>query len=90
MLELQKFEVKRVKKALREMLKLARNVVLEKAFLFQMRVHLPPPVPSDSFLENSPFLIHKNVNNRSVLVTAKAVMKKGLTQGNQTPTDQQD
>lgn len=60
-------ELKKVKQALREMLKLARNVVLEKAFLLQLNCNIPKPVYSEDGSLNvleSPFLVTRNIPNR--------------------------
>jgi hypothetical protein len=57
-------ELKKVKTALREMLKLARNVVLERAFLFQLNCAIPKPVFDDKGLlvvAESPFLVTRNI-----------------------------
>lgn len=60
-------ELKKVKQALREMLKLARNVVLERAFLLQLNCHIPKPVYNEDGSLNvgeSPFLVTRNIPNR--------------------------
>jgi hypothetical protein len=57
-------ELKKVKQALREMLKLARNVILEKAFLLQLGCNIPKPVYDEKGQLNadeSPFLINRNI-----------------------------
>lgn len=37
-------DLKKVKLALREMLKLSRNVILEKTFLYQLYISVPKPI----------------------------------------------
>jgi hypothetical protein len=74
-------ELKRVKQALREMLKLARNVILERAFLLQLNCQIPKPVYDDKgtlVASESPFLITKNIMNRQTLVMSTVNMKKGV------------
>ena len=79
--DLEEKELQDVKLALREMLKLARNVVLERAFLDQINCHIPRPIYDERGILNSfvsPFLITKNIKNRSILVLNKVIMKKGV------------
>lgn len=81
-------ELKRVKTAFREMLKLARNVILERAFLLQLNCRINPPVYDAQgalVATQSPFLITKSVANRQTLVMSKVTMKKGV-QSEKTPT----
>ncbi len=68
------------------MLKLARNVVLERAFLDQINCQIPRPIHDEKghlLPINSPFLITKNIKNRSILVLNKVIMKKGVANTNQ-------
>ena len=77
-------ELKKVKSALREMLKLARNVVLERAFLMQLNCHVPKSMTEDNMSVNaseSPFLISRNILNRQTLVLSNVIMKKGTDKG---------
>lgn len=79
--DLEEKELQDVKGALREMLKLARNVVLERAFLDQINCQVPRPLYDEKGIlniYNSPFLITKNIKNRSILVLNKVIMKKGV------------
>jgi len=49
------------------MLKLARNVVLERAFLMQLNCSIPRSISDDGNSLNSletPFLITRNIQNR--------------------------
>lgn len=64
---------------MREMLKLARNIVLERSFLYQMNCKVPYPFTESGLINaaESPFLITKNIENRSSLVVNKVIMKKG-------------
>ena len=74
-------ELKKVKQALREMLKLARNVILERAFLLQLNCSIPKPIYDEKGMLNvseSPFLITKNIQNRQTLVMSVVTMKKGV------------
>lgn len=74
-------ELKKVKQALREMLKLARNVVLERAFLLQLNCNIPKPVYNEDGSLNaheSPFLVTRNIPNRQTFVVSKVIMKKGV------------
>lgn len=60
-------ELKKVKQALREMLKLARNVVLERAFLSQLNCSIPKPHYDEKgqmVVADSPFLVTRNIQNR--------------------------
>ena len=69
-----------VKLALREILKLARNVVLERSFLDQINCQVPRPLLDDKVTtSSSPYLITKNIKNRSMLVLNKVIMKKGVS-----------
>ena len=84
--DLEEKELQDVKTALREMLKLARNVVLERAFLDQINSQIPKPINDERgnlLPVNSPFLITKNIKNRSILVLNKVIMKKGVANNNQ-------
>jgi hypothetical protein len=79
-------ELQDVKSALRDMLRLARNVVLERAFLDQINFQVPRPLHDERgnlIPANSPFLITKNIKNRSILVLNKVIMKKGVGNINQ-------
>lgn len=78
-LSLEKEELKNVKEGLKEMLKLARNIVLERSFLYQMNCKIPNPFTEAGLINaaESPFLITKNIENRSSLVVNKVIMKKG-------------
>ncbi len=63
------------------MLELARNVILERSFLLQINAQIAKPLYDDRGIlisAHSPFLITKNLANRSVLVVNKVVMKKGV------------
>ena len=64
------------------MLKLARNVVLERSFLNQINCKVPYPFTDKGIINSveSPFLITKNIKNRSTLVLNKVIMKKGIAQ----------
>ena len=75
--EVDEKELQEVKVALREILKLARNVVLERSFLDQINCQVPRPI-LDEKSSTSPFLITKNIKNRSMLVLNKVIMKKGI------------
>jgi len=73
-------EIKRVKMALREMMTMARNVILEKAFLFQIYTKIPKRLSAQGELEDdSPFLIKKKVENRRIMVITSVFMKKGVS-----------
>lgn len=82
-------ELQEVKLALREILKLARNVVLERSFLDQINCQVPRPTVLDEKLGSSfsysPYLITKNIKNRSMLVLNKVIMKKGVINPQQAP-----
>lgn len=62
------------------MLKLARNVVLERAFLMQIGCSIPRSLNDDNTINvnESPFLITRNIKNRQTLVLSKVIMKKGV------------
>lgn len=63
------------------MLKLARNVVLERAFLLQLNCLIPKPLFNEDGTLNaqeSPFLVTRNITNRQTLVVSKVIMKKGI------------
>jgi hypothetical protein len=77
-------ELQEVKLALREILKLARNVVLERSFLDQINCQVPRPLLDDKS-STSPYLITKNIKNRSMLVLNKVIMKKGVISQQQAP-----
>jgi hypothetical protein len=79
--EEEKEELKKVKKALSDMLKLARNVVLECAFLLQLNCNIPKPIYNEDGTLNageSPFLVTRDIANRQILVVSKVIMKKGV------------
>lgn len=76
--EVEEKELQEVKLALREILKLARNVVLERSFLDQINCQVPRPLLDDKMNTSSPYLITKNIKNRSMLVLNKVIMKKGV------------
>ncbi len=74
-------ELRKVKQALKEMLKLARNVILERQFLLQLNTQIPRAYLDESSSLNvaeSPFLITRNISNRQTLVLSKVIMKKGI------------
>ena len=86
-LDKEREELKKVKLALRDMLKLTRNVVLERHFLMQLNCVVPSPSvslcdhqhPSDTHPDlESPFLIRRNILNRQTLVLSKVIIKKGI------------
>jgi hypothetical protein len=77
--EVEEKELQEVKLALREILKLARNVVLERSFLDQINCQVPRPLLDDKVTTTSPYLITKNIKNRSMLVVNKVIMKKGVS-----------
>ena len=80
--EVEEKELQEVKLALREILKLARNVVLERSFLDQINCQVPRPLLDDKVTtttSSSPYLITKNIKNRSMLVLNKVIMKKGVS-----------
>jgi hypothetical protein len=77
--EVEEKELQEVKLALREILKLARNVVLERSFLDQINCQVPRPLLDDKVTTISPYLITKNIKNRSMLVLNKVIMKKGVS-----------
>lgn len=52
------------------MLHMARNVILERAFLYQLKIN-----PGEG---DSPYLVTRNIKNRSTLVLYKVMIKKGL------------
>lgn len=74
------------------MLRLARNIVLERAFLLQLNCSIPKPMFDDKgklLVSESPFLINRNILNRQTLVMSKVIMKKGIApafQMNTAPT----
>lgn len=74
-------ELRDVKNAFREMLKLARNVILERAFLLQLNCRINPltyDAQGALVASQSPFLITKSVANRQILVMNKVTMKRGV------------
>ena len=73
-------ELRKIKNFLREALKLARNIFLERTFLSQINSKIPKFIISEAGIVNeneSPFLITKKVANRTTLVVTKVIMKKG-------------
>ena len=64
------------------MLKLARNIVLERSFLYQMNCKIPFPFNDQGEINitESPFLSTKNIKNRQTIVFNKVIMKKGIAQ----------
>jgi len=82
-------ELRDVKNAFREMLKLARNVILERAFLLQLNCRINPltyDAQGALVASQSPFLITKSVANRQILVMNKVTMKRGV-QSEKTPAN---
>ena len=81
--EVEEKELQEVKLALREILKLARNVILERSFLDQINCQVPRPLLDDKLstttTTSSPYLITNNIKNRSMLVLNKVIMKKGVS-----------
>ena len=72
--------MRKIKNFLREALKLARNIFLERTFLSQINSKIPKFIISEAGIVNeneSPFLITKKVANRTTLVVTKVIMKKG-------------
>ena len=55
---------------LRKMLYMSRNVILEREFLYQLKIN--PQA------EETPYLVTRNIKNRSTLVLYKVMIKKGL------------
>ena len=78
--EVEEKELQEVKLALREILKLARNVVLERSFLDQINCQVPRPPPGRQNDHDYELTVsdHKNIKNLSLLVLNKVIMKKGV------------
>ena len=62
------------------MLKIARNIVLERAYLSQLYCQIPRSLNEDNTINDmdTPFLITKNIPSRQTLVLNKVIMKKGI------------